>query len=146
MFPCQLADPVGRDRRAVGIGFVVESGQGVDQIEVVAGDHFAVMVGSITVGNRLSKRGFVKRRVIKGDRTGIDRLGREPGHQRDDCTRVDTTGKEGAERHFRDHAQANRLAEFLVELCAGIRYRTLVVETETQIPVFFGLCNRQAAA
>jgi hypothetical protein len=70
----QLADPVGGNRRAVGIGFVVQPGQRVDQIEVVAGDQVAVMVGAVAVGNLLGKGGFVERRVVKGDRAGVDRL------------------------------------------------------------------------
>jgi hypothetical protein len=37
-----------------------------------------MMVGSIAIGNLLGKCGFVERRVIKGDGTGVDRLARSP--------------------------------------------------------------------
>ena len=46
----ELADPVGRDRRAVGIGLVVQVDEPVDQVEVVAADGLDVVVGPVPVG------------------------------------------------------------------------------------------------
>jgi hypothetical protein len=146
MFARQLADAVGRNRRAVGIGFVVQPGQRVDQIEVVAGDEVTVMVGPVAVGDLLGEGGFVERGVVEGNRTGVDWLCRlRPGHQGDDGTRIDAAGEKRAERHFGDHPQANRLAELLVQLRTGFGQRAAAVETEAHVPVLPRLSHRQPA-
>ena len=69
----ELADAVGGDGRTVGVGFVVEPGQGVDEVEVVAFDHVEVMVGLVAVGHHFGECGFVEGRVGKADGTGVDR-------------------------------------------------------------------------
>jgi hypothetical protein len=132
----QLTDAVGGNRRTVGIGLVVQTGQRVDQIKVVAGDQVTVMAGAVTVGNLLGKLRFVERRIVKGNRAGIHRIVRETGHQRDDRAGIYPSREEGPQRHLGDHAQADRLAQFLVELLTGLVYRTRGIEGKAQVPVF----------
>ena len=142
----QLADAVGGDGRAVGVGFVVELCQGVDEVEVVAFDHVEVVIGLVAVGYHFGEFGFVEGRVGKADRTGVDRSIRESGHDGDDGTRIDAAGKEGAERHFGNHPQADRLLEALREFGAGVGIADRVVQREADIPVFAGLTYRLTTA
>ena len=60
VFAGQLADAVGGDSRAVGVGFVVEPGRGVDEVEVVAFDHIEVVIGVVAVGHHFGEFGFVE--------------------------------------------------------------------------------------
>ena len=57
MLARQLADAVGGDGGAVGIGLVVQPGQRVDQVEVVALDGLDVVVGVVAVGHHLRECG-----------------------------------------------------------------------------------------
>ena len=82
----QFADTVSRDRRAVGVGLVVKSGERVDKVEIVAGDGLDAVIGLVAVGDRLRECGFVERGVVEAHRAGIDRRVRLFGHQRDDGT------------------------------------------------------------
>ena len=74
VFARHLADAVGGDGGAVGEGLVVEVGQGVDQIEIVALDDLQPVVGLVAVGDLLGVFGLVEARVVKADRAGVDRL------------------------------------------------------------------------
>ena len=69
----QLADAVGGDRRAVGVGLVVEARERVDQIEVVAAHHLQAVIGLVAIGHHLGKLGFVVLRVVKADGTRAHR-------------------------------------------------------------------------
>ena len=141
MLAGQLADAVGGDGRAVGIGFVVERGQRVDQVEVVAFDDVEVVIGLVAVGDHLREFGFVESRVGKTDGTGVDRSIRQPGHHGDHGTGVDAAGEEGAERHFGDHPQADGFFEAMGQFGAGIGVADRVVEGEADVPVFPGFAN-----
>ena len=111
MLPCQLANPVGRYRRTVGIRFIVKARQRIDEIEVVALDGIDEMIGLVTIGHLLGKFGFIKRGIGEGDRAGIDRVVGKTRHEGDHGTRVDSAGKEGTEGHFRHQAKADRFAQ-----------------------------------
>ena len=142
----QLADAVGGDGRAVGVGFVVEPGQGVDEVEVVAFDHVEVVVGLVAVGHHFGEFGFVEGRVGKADGTGVDRSIRQPGHDGDDGAGVDAAGKEGTERDFGNHPQADGFFEAVGQFGAGVGIADRVVEREADIPVFARLADRLATA
>jgi hypothetical protein len=89
----QLADAVGRDRRAVGIGLVVQAGQFVDQVEIVALDGLDAVVGLVPVRHGLRELGFVECRIVEGDRAGVDRLVGQAGHGRDHRAGIDTADR-----------------------------------------------------
>jgi hypothetical protein len=134
----QLADPVGGDRRAVGIGLVVEPGQGVDQIEVVAGDQFAVMVGSIAIGNLLGEGGFVEGRVVKSDRAGIDRLVDRPAISATtalESTPPDRKAPSGTSEIMRRRIDSR---SFSLSCSQASSIDRLAVEAEAHVPVLFG--------
>ena len=88
----ELADPIGGNGRAVGIGFIVQPGQGIDQVEIIAIDGIDKMPGLVAIGDLLREMRFVKGRVAEGDRAGIDRPGRQAGHQRHHRAGIDATG------------------------------------------------------
>src|SRR5438874_80622 len=64
----ELTQAIGRNRRAVGEGFVVDVGQRVEKTEVLGIDLLDAMVGPIAVGNSLRIGCLVERGVAKGDR------------------------------------------------------------------------------
>ena len=72
----ELADAVGRNRRAVGVRLVVQPRQRVDQVEVVALDRARHDAACGSGRRPLRVRRLVERRVVEGDRAGVDRLGR----------------------------------------------------------------------
>ncbi len=135
MPPRELANAIGGDRRAVGIGFVVKLRQRVDQIEVVALDPVNEVPGLVAIGNLLRKTGLVVGRIGERNRAGIDRLGRQAGHHRHHGAGIDAAGKEGAERHLGNHAQADRLGEAPFELMAGLLDTQLLVQAEAHVPI-----------
>jgi hypothetical protein len=111
MLAGQLADPVGRDGRTVGIGLVVERGERIDEIEVVGLDRFDEMPGLVAICHHLREFGFVEGRIVKGHRAGIDRLAALAGHTGHHGAGVHPAREEGAQRHVGNHAQAHRLAQ-----------------------------------
>ncbi len=70
----QLADPVGRDRRAVGIRLVVDATRAVHEVEVVARDVIDEMTGPVAVRHLLREAGLVERRIVERDRAGVHRV------------------------------------------------------------------------
>ena len=104
----ELADAVGRNRRAVGIRLVVEPRQRVDQVEVVALDPVDEVPRAVAIGDLLREARLVERRVGERDRAGVDRRRPTARHRRDDGARVDAAGQERAERHLGDHPQPHR--------------------------------------
>ena len=107
----QLADAVGRDRRAVGIGLVVQPGQGVDEVEVVALHGLDEVVGA---GSGRPPSARTRDSLKAGSSKAIEQVftgvSDRPGHRRDDGAAVDAAGQEGAQRHLGDHAQPHRFA------------------------------------
>jgi hypothetical protein len=85
----ELANPVGGNRRAVGIGLVVLPGERIDQAEIVAVHGFDRVPRPIALGHPLRERRLVVHRVVEGDRAGVDRLGRQLRHGGDHRARVD---------------------------------------------------------
>jgi hypothetical protein len=139
MLARQLADAVGGDRRAVGIGLVVQPGQRVDQIEVVAGDHFAVMVGAVAVGHRLGEGGFVER----GSSKAIEQV--LTGSFADSPAIIATTALESTPPERNAPSGTSEIMrrridsrELLVQLRAGFLSEHAAVETEAHVPVFRG--------
>jgi hypothetical protein len=107
----ELADPVRRDRRAVGVGLVVKRRELVDQIEIVGLHALDAVVRVIPIRDRLRELRFVERGIVEGDRAGVDGLGRKalPSARRPRENR--RRRKERAERHLGDHPQLDRLAQ-----------------------------------
>ena len=142
----ELAHAIGGDGGAVGVGLVIERGQGVDEVEVVGFHRLDEVIRAVAVRHFLRKFGLVELGVVKADGAGIDRRVGQPGHDRDHRAGVDATGQEGSQRHLGDHAQAYGFAQARGELGAGVGEADVVVEGEFDIPVLPGLWNRQAAA
>ena len=145
MLARELADAVGRDRRAVGIGLVVQARERVDQVEVVGLDDLDAVVRVVAVGHHLRELALVELRVVEADRAGVDGLGREAGHRRHHRAGVDAAGEEGAQRHLGDQAQLHRFAQPVHEFGAGILQAARVAEREVDVPVFLGFTDRLAA-
>ena len=141
----ELADAVGRDRRAVGIGLVVELRQCVDQVEIVALDEIRVVSRSVAIGDQLGKARLVEGRIRERDRAGVDRRLRQARHRRDNRARVDAAGEERPKRHFGDHAQAHRLVEAATQLLAGFGDPDRGRLREADVPVFAGFRYGPAA-
>ena len=142
----QLADPVGGDGGAVGVGFVIEPGQRVDEVEVVALDDVEEVIGAVAVGHHLGECRFVEGRVGKADGAGVDRGIRQAGHDGDHGTGIDAAGKEGAKRHFGNHPQADGFFQAVREFGAGVALADRVVEGEADIPVWSWFAERLATA
>src|SRR5438270_12596124 len=111
MLACELADAVSWDRGAVGVGLVVDAGELVDQIEVVALDAIDEMAGPISFGDHLRVPRFVVGRIGESDRARVDRPGRALRHRGDHGARVDATGEKRAERYFGDEPEFDGLVE-----------------------------------
>ena len=146
MLAGELADAVSGDGGTVGVGFVVEFGQRVDEVEVVAFDNVEMVVGVVTVCHHLGEFGFVEGRVGEADRAGVDRIGREAGHDGDNGAGIDAAGEEGAERDFGDHAELDRLLQALHQFGAGVSVADRTIECEADIPIFARLADWLAAA
>ena len=146
MLARELADAVGGDGGAVGVGLVIERGQGVDEVEVVGLDRLDEVVRAVAVGNLLREFGFVELGVVEGDGAGVDRIGADAGHGGDDGAGVHPAGEEGAQRHFGNHAQAHGFAQALDQLGAGVLEADRVVEGEAHVPILPGLGDGLAAA
>jgi hypothetical protein len=114
MLARQLAHPVGRDRRTVGIGLVVQPGQGVDEVEIIAGDRSTVVVCAIAIRHLLGKGASLNagsskaiEHVFTGSPTN------RPSALPRRSNRPRRTGRRRAA--LPNHAQANRLAQLVVE-------------------------------
>ena len=142
----ELADPVGRQRRTVGVRLVVEAGQRVDQVEVVALDPIDEVPRPVALGDLLRVPGLVERRVGERDRARVDRLRRQAGHRRHDRARVDAAGQEGAERHLRDHAQPDALADAREQFRLRVLGRDDRIAREARVPVLLRLGQRSVRA
>ena len=131
----ELAYPVCRNRRAVGIGLVVRLRQRVDQAEIVAVDGFGEVPGPTALRNRVGERGLVESGFREGDGAGVDRVGGQARHRCDHGARVDPSRQEGTERHVGDHAQPHGLAQPGPELLAGLALGEGIVQAEAHVPV-----------
>ena len=69
------------------------------------------MIGAVTVSHLLGEARFVECGIVEGDGARIDRCVRRLRHHRDHGTRIDPARQERTERHFGNHAQADRLAQ-----------------------------------
>ena len=116
----ELADAVGRNRRAVGVGLVVERRERVDEVEVVALDAIDEVPRVVAIGHLLGERRLVELGVGERDRAGVDRVGGHARHHRDDRAGIDAAGEERTQRHLGDHPQPDRLAQPCLELGAGV--------------------------
>ena len=146
MLAGQLADAVGGDGGTVGEGLVVEMGQRVDEVEVVAADGFNAVVGAITLRHHAGKFTLVVGRVVEGDGTGVDGFARQTRHGLHHGAGVHTARQEGAQGHLGNHAQLDRLLQATHQLLAGLLQVHLAVELEVNVPVFARLAHAFTAA
>ena len=86
----KLADAVSGDGRAVGVGFVVQARQRVDQVKVVALHHLQVVVGMVAVGHHFGELGLVEMGVVKANGAGVDGVFGQARHQRHHGAAVNT--------------------------------------------------------
>ena len=146
MLARQLAHPISRDGRAVCVRLVVQPGQGVDEVEIVALDSLDPVVGAVTVGHHGRELALVELRVVESDGAGVHRFRRQAGHGGHDGAGVNAAGQERAQRHLGDHAQPNRLLQSMTQLLAGIVKPDGAVQREVDVPVFTRSTHRLSAA
>ena len=146
-FTREFADAIGRHRRAVGIGFIVDPGETLDQVEIVRLDGFDMMIGRIAARDLLGIGALVEGWITEGDRTGIDRLIGQARHHGDHGARIDAARQKGAERHLGDQPNTHRLAQTLDDL--GHRFADVLnaVRFERNVPIlaWLGLPARTAS-
>ena len=145
VFAGQLADLVGGDRRAVGVRLVVDAGELVDEVEVVAGHVIDEMTRLVAIGHLLGKARLVEGRIVERDRAGVDRLAGDARHGRDHGAGVHAARQERPERHLGDHAQADRFLEAAVQFLAGFLERDRARQREAHVPVLDRLGHGLAA-
>ena len=131
----QAADLVGRNRRTVGEGLVVDVGQAVDQLEGVGLHHLHVVLGPEGLGDLPGIGRFVEAGLGEADRAGIDRLAGQPGHRRDHGAGIDPARKEGAQRDVGDHPEVDRLAQLRDQFLLQVVRRGLGLRLEGHVPV-----------
>ena len=109
-FARQRGDLVGRQRTAVGEGFVEMVDQRVDQAEIIGPDDLRMVIGREAPRHRFRISALVVPLLVEADRAGLNRGLARLRHQRDDRRTVDPAGQEGTQRHVRHHAAAYPVA------------------------------------
>ena len=69
----QRTDEIGRQGRTVGKGFVVKSGEAIEQIEIIGCRRPGEMIGFEPLGHHFGVARFVIGRVVERNRAGVDR-------------------------------------------------------------------------
>ena len=145
MLSGELAHAVGGDRGTVRVGLVVDAGQVVDEVEIIAFDAIDEMPCRVAVRDLLRPRRLVVRRFGKCDRAGVDRLVRNLGHHGNHRARVHAARQERAQRHLGDHPQLDGFAQALDEFSARVRGAYRVVQRKPDIPKLLRRVDRGSA-
>ena len=141
----QLANPVGRNRRAVCKGLVVKMCQQVHQPEIIAADDLYTVRCAVAVGHELGELSLVEGWIVKAYGTCIHRLViklRHGGHYR---ARIHTTGKKSTQRNLGLQPQLDRLAKTAAQLLGGLLLADLCIQREFQVPVALRRTQRLTA-
>ncbi len=141
----QLAHAVGRDGGTVGVRFVVQASQGVDEIEIIGLHRLDTMVGGVARSHHGGEFALVEFRIVERDGAGIDRAVRQTGHRRHHRAGIDAARQECAQRHLRNHAQAHGFLKLPLQFSASVLLANRVVQREVHVPVFTRLTHRLAA-
>ena len=75
VFARQFAHAVRGQGGTIGIRFIVERGEFVDEIEIIRGNLFHPVIGMVARGDLRGVFGFVVGRIAERNRTGVHRLG-----------------------------------------------------------------------
>ena len=132
----ELTHPVGGDRGAVGIGFIVEPGQRIQQVEIVTGDDPLEMVGVVALRYLPGKICFIELRHVKADRAGIYRITLQLRHRGHYRAGVDTTGQKGTKWNLGHKTDIHRLAYTPVEFLATFRFCAGLDGLKGYVPIF----------
>ncbi len=133
--PRELRDAVGRHRGAVGERLVVERRQAVHEGEIGRIHGGGKVVGSIALRDFGRVAGLVEFALSEADGAGIDGVGRDLRHHRDDGARIDTAGKKRSERHLGHEMTRDRGSQTKNELIGELRLRGNVLRLENHVPV-----------
>ena len=140
----QLAHPVGGDGGAVGVGFVVECRQLVQQAEVLAAHGLLEVIGVVALRHHGGVFGFVELLDVKADGAGVHRFALQLGHHRHHRAGIHPAGEEGAQGHLRHQPHLHRLAQARQQFRLQVRLAGHRHRGEGNLPVLL-LCRHRLA-